>query len=60
MTNPLRRAWLAAILALPVLALSPLTAQADALDTISKAGTLKVAVPEDYPPWPRSSLNRWA
>lgn len=51
MTNPLRRAWLAAILALPVLALSPLTAQADALDNISKAGMLKVAVPEDYPPF---------
>jgi polar amino acid transport system substrate-binding protein len=51
MTNPLRRSFLAASFAVTAFALIPLTAHADALDTITKAGTLKVAVPEDYPPF---------
>jgi polar amino acid transport system substrate-binding protein len=51
MTNKLRRAALAAALTFPALALLPQTAQADALDTITKSGTLRVAVPEDYPPF---------
>jgi len=46
-----RRAWLAALLLSPVLALTTPTAHADALDNITKAGVLKVAVPEDYPPF---------
>jgi polar amino acid transport system substrate-binding protein len=46
-----RRAWLAALLLSPVLALTAPAAHADALDTITKAGVLKVAVPEDYPPF---------
>ncbi|PLZ01237.1 amino acid ABC transporter substrate-binding protein [Burkholderia sp. WAC0059] len=47
-----RRRWLAALLAAPALtffAASP--AHADALDTIAKSGVLRVAVPEDYPPF---------
>jgi len=55
MTNTLRRravrTAVAALLAIPALALVPLTAHADALDNITKAGVLKVAVPEDYPPF---------
>ncbi|CAN7640422.1 transporter substrate-binding domain-containing protein [Caballeronia sp. 15715] len=55
MTNTLRRHALrsavAALIALPAFALIPLTAQADALDNVTKAGVLKVAVPEDYPPF---------
>jgi polar amino acid transport system substrate-binding protein len=55
MTNTLRRravrTAVSALLAIPALALVPLTAHADALDNITKAGVLKVAVPEDYPPW---------
>jgi polar amino acid transport system substrate-binding protein len=54
MTNPLRRTWLTALLAVPAaaaVALTPLTAHADALDNVTKAGVLKVAVPEDYPPF---------
>jgi polar amino acid transport system substrate-binding protein len=55
MTRPLirhtRRAWLAALLISPVLALTAPVAQADALDNITKAGVLKVAVPEDDPPF---------
>src|SRR3984957_9440458 len=52
MTNPLRRTWLAALLVFPAaVALSPLAAHADALDNVTKAGVLKVAVPEDYPPF---------
>jgi polar amino acid transport system substrate-binding protein len=53
MTNTLRRhtlRTLAALLAVPALTLS-LTAHADALDSVTKAGVLKVAVPEDYPPF---------
>ncbi|WP_186017667.1 transporter substrate-binding domain-containing protein [Burkholderia gladioli] len=47
-----RRAWLAALLAAPALLLfGANAAQADALDTITKSGTLRVAVPEDYPPF---------
>src|ERR1700687_203522 len=46
-----RRAWLAASLAVPLIALAPLAAHADALDNIAKTGVLKVAVPEDYPPF---------
>ena len=45
--RPARRAWLAALLLSPVLALATPAAHADALDTITKAGVLKVAVPED-------------
>ena len=55
MTNTLRRTavrtLVAALLAIPALALTPLTAHADALDNVTKAGVLKVAVPEDYPPF---------
>jgi polar amino acid transport system substrate-binding protein len=55
MTNTLRRTavrtLVAALLAVPALALTPLTAHADALDNVTKAGVLKVAVPEDYPPF---------
>ncbi|WP_244825986.1 transporter substrate-binding domain-containing protein [Caballeronia sp. TF1N1] len=46
-----RRTALAALLAAPLLALTPLAALADALDNIEKSGTLRVAVPEDYPPF---------
>jgi polar amino acid transport system substrate-binding protein len=49
--RPARRAWLAALLLSPILALATPAAHADALDTITKAGVLKVAVPEDYPPF---------
>jgi polar amino acid transport system substrate-binding protein len=42
-----RRTALAALL----VACSPLAAHADGLDTIAKSGTLRVAVPEDYPPF---------
>ena len=39
-------------LAFPLLVLaSPLAARADALDTIKKSGTLRVAVPQDFPPF---------
>jgi polar amino acid transport system substrate-binding protein len=55
MTNTLRRTALrtlaAALLAVPALAFTSLTAHADALDTVTKAGVLRVAVPEDYPPF---------
>ena len=59
MTSTLRRTALrfafstlaSALLAIPALALTSITAHADALDSITKAGTLKVAVPEDYPPF---------
>ena len=47
-----RRAWLAAMLAAPLLAtFAAPAAHADALDNIAKSGVLKVAVPEDYPPF---------
>ena len=46
-----RRTALAALVAAPLFALAPLAAHADALDTIAKSGTLRVAVPEDYPPF---------
>jgi polar amino acid transport system substrate-binding protein len=46
-----RRAWLAVLLLVPAFALIAPAAQADALDSITKAGVLKVAVPEDYPPF---------
>ncbi|WNC89045.1 transporter substrate-binding domain-containing protein [Paraburkholderia sp. FT54] len=49
--RPARRAWLAALLLSPVLAVNAPAAQADTLDNIAKAGVLKVAVPEDYPPF---------
>ncbi|MDR5780101.1 transporter substrate-binding domain-containing protein [Caballeronia sp. LZ065] len=45
-----RRTALAA-LAVSLAAFTPLAAHADALDTIAKNGTLRVAVPEDYPPF---------
>lgn len=47
-----RRRWLAALVAAPALAFFVAQpAQADALDAIAKRGTLRVAVPEDYPPF---------
>jgi polar amino acid transport system substrate-binding protein len=46
----MRRTLLAALLASPVLAVT-VPAHADTLDNIAKAGVLKVAVPEDYPPF---------
>jgi polar amino acid transport system substrate-binding protein len=47
-----RRRWLAALLAAPALTLfGAQAAHADALDAITKRGTLRVAVPEDYPPF---------
>jgi polar amino acid transport system substrate-binding protein len=46
-----RRALLAALLVSPALALTAPAAHADALDNITKSGVLKVAVPEDYPPF---------
>src|ERR1700712_308021 len=46
-----RRTALAALIAVPLSALAPVAAHADALDTITKSGTLRVAVPEDYPPF---------
>ena len=49
--RPARRAWLAALLLSPVLAINAPAAHADTLDNITKAGVLKVAVPEDYPPF---------
>ncbi len=50
--TPARRAWLAALLAAPALLLAGVpAAHADALDTITKSGVLRVAVPEDYPPF---------
>jgi polar amino acid transport system substrate-binding protein len=49
--RPARRAWLAALLLSPVLVFNSAAAHADTLDTIAKAGVLKVAVPEDYPPF---------
>ncbi|HEX8029461.1 MAG TPA: transporter substrate-binding domain-containing protein [Vicinamibacterales bacterium] len=49
--RPARRAWLAALLFAPILAINTPAAHADTLDNIAKAGVLKVAVPEDYPPF---------
>lgn len=49
--RPARRVLLAALLLSPVLALNAPAAHADTLDNIAKAGVLKVAVPEDYPPF---------
>jgi polar amino acid transport system substrate-binding protein len=49
-----RRALLATLLALPIvadLAFHAGAARADTLDNIAKTGVLKVAVPEDYPPF---------
>jgi polar amino acid transport system substrate-binding protein len=46
-----RRAWLATLLLAPLLTLAAPVAHADTLDNITKAGVLKVAVPEDYPPF---------
>ncbi|MDP9644953.1 transporter substrate-binding domain-containing protein [Paraburkholderia caledonica] len=46
-----RRTLLAALLVSPVLAITVPAAHADTLDNIAKAGVLKVAVPEDYPPF---------
>ena len=49
-----RRASLASLLLAPLFALTAFAApaaHADALDSIAKAGVLKVAVPEDYPPF---------
>ncbi|MDG0026206.1 transporter substrate-binding domain-containing protein [Trinickia sp. Y13] len=47
-----RRRWLAALVAAPAFVLlSAQAAHADALDAIVKRGTLRVAVPADYPPF---------
>jgi polar amino acid transport system substrate-binding protein len=47
-----RRAWLAALAAAPfIIAFAAPAAHADTLDNITKSGVLKVAVPEDYPPF---------
>ncbi len=46
-----RRTLLAALLVSPLLAITVPAAHADTLDNIAKAGVLKVAVPEDYPPF---------
>jgi len=47
-----RRRWLAALVAAPAFVLlSAQAAHADALDAIGKRGTLRVAVPADYPPF---------
>jgi polar amino acid transport system substrate-binding protein len=46
----MNRASLLTIAAAAVLA-APLAANADGLDTIAKAGTLRVAVPQDFPPF---------
>ncbi|HEY1608374.1 MAG TPA: transporter substrate-binding domain-containing protein [Paraburkholderia sp.] len=47
-----RRRWLAGLLAVPALGLFAMQgAHADALDAIHTRGTLRVAVPEDYPPF---------
>jgi polar amino acid transport system substrate-binding protein len=54
LTRPARRALLAALLSVPIvahLAFHAVAAHADTLDNIAKAGVLKVAVPEDYPPF---------
>jgi len=45
-----RRTALAALAVTPLFILAS-NAHADALDTIAKSGTLRVAVPEDYPPF---------
>ncbi|QSN60640.1 transporter substrate-binding domain-containing protein [Caballeronia sp. M1242] len=45
-----RRTALAALAVTPLFAFTA-PANADALDTIAKSGTLRVAVPEDYPPF---------
>ena len=47
-----RRRWLAALVAAPALVFfAAQAAHADTLDAIAKRGTLRVAVPEDYPPF---------
>ncbi|HWT37938.1 MAG TPA: transporter substrate-binding domain-containing protein [Paraburkholderia sp.] len=46
-----RRAWLATLLLAPLFTIAAPLAHADALDNIAKSGVLKVAVPEDYPPF---------
>lgn len=46
-----RRRWLAALVAAPTLVFFAQAAHADTLDAIAKRGTLRVAVPEDYPPF---------
>ncbi len=50
MPNLFSRARRTALVALLV-ACSPLAAHADGLDSIAKNGTLRVAVPENYPPF---------
>jgi polar amino acid transport system substrate-binding protein len=52
--NRIRRTWLAAMsiaVAVPPLLLNATPARADALNTIMQSGVLRVAVPEDYPPF---------
>jgi len=46
-----RRTLLASLLVSSILAITAHAAHADTLDNIVKAGVLKVAVPEDYPPF---------
>jgi polar amino acid transport system substrate-binding protein len=47
----MNRRSLLASLAIAALCASPLAARADSLDDIKKAGVLKVAVPQDFPPF---------
>lgn len=47
----MNRRFLLASLALAALCASPLAVRADTLDDIMKAGVLKVAVPQDFPPF---------
>ena len=47
----MNRRHLLASLAFATLVASPLAAQAEALDDVMKAGVLKVAVPQDFPPF---------
>ena len=49
--HPLQRLATIALIAAPLVLAMSLTAHADTLDSIEKAGVLKVAVPEDYPPF---------
>ncbi|QCP52521.1 transporter substrate-binding domain-containing protein [Trinickia violacea] len=47
-----RRSWLVALVAVSAFVFSASqAAHADALDAVTKRGTLRVAVPEDYPPY---------
>ena len=47
----MKRRFLLNLFAVAALAFATGTAQADALDSIKKSGTLRVAVPQDFPPF---------